>query len=153
MLFRSKMLPLDEKQLAQFLKQQLSDGQRFTGPLFSLLREAYAQSQSDTIKGDILQFLKRYSDFTSSRHIEGNLLRTLTNISRQIPASYSNQLMGLAQQLGEQFAAGDRAGALKLLQGKILSFLANYTEQTHDMGASRSLISQLALDISRYENG
>lgn len=148
-----KMLPLDEKQMAQFLKQQMSDGQRFTGPLFSLLREAYSQSQSETIKGDILQFLKRYSDFTSSRHIEGNILRTLTNISRQIPASYSNQLMGLAQQLGEQFATGDRTGALKLLQGKILSFLANYTEQTHDMGASRSLISQLALDISRYENG
>lgn len=148
-----KMLPMDEKQLGQFLKQQLQDGERFNGPLFNLLREAYSQSQSETIKGDILQFLKRYSDYTSSSHIQGNMIRTLTNISRHIPASFGSQLLALAQQLGETLASGDRGAALKLLQGTILPFLGNYTEKTHDMGTSRSLISQLALDISRFENG
>lgn len=148
-----KMLPMDEKQLSQFLNQQLHDSERFNGPLFTLLREAYSQSQSETIKGDILQFLKRYSDYTSTSHIQGNILRTLTNISRHIPASFGSQLLELAQQLGEQFASGDRAAALKMLQTKILPFLGNYTERTHDMGTSRSLISQLALDISRFENG
>lgn len=148
-----KMLPMDEKQLAQFLNQQLHDSERFNGPLFNLLREAYAQSQTETIKADILQFLKRYGDYTSTEHIQGNIIRTLTNISRHIPASYGSQLLALTQQLGETFASGDRASALKMLQGKIISFLANYTERTHDMGASRTLISQLALDISRFENG
>ena len=148
-----QMLPMNEKQLGQFLNQQLHDSERFNGPLFNLLREAYSQSQSEAIKGDILQFLKRYSDYTSTNHIQGNLLRTMTNISRHIPASFGSQLMALAQQLGEQFSTGDRAAALKLLQTKILPFLGEYTEKTHDMGTSRSLISQLALDISRFENG
>ena len=49
--------------------------------------------------------------------------------------------------------AGDRQGALKLLQSKILTFLSGYTSKTNDMGLSRTLISMLALDVSRYENG
>lgn len=148
-----EMIPMDEQQLLQFLTQQLGDSARFSGPLFALLREAYSQSQTQNIKADILQFLKRYADHTSTEHIEGNLLRTLSQLSRAIPASYSRTLTGLTQQLQQLFQNGDRAGALKLLQGSILGHLANYTETTHDMGLSRSLISQLALDISRYENG
>lgn len=148
-----EMIPMDEQQLLQFLTQQLADSARFSGPLFTILREAYSQSQTQSIKTDILQFLKRYGDYTSTEHIEGNLLRTLGQLSRAIPASYSRTLTGLTQQLQRLFQSGDRAGALKLLQGGILGHLANYTETTHDMGLSRTLISQLALDISRYENG
>jgi hypothetical protein len=59
----------------------------------------------------------------------------------------------MIQKLEQHFASADRAGAMKLLQGTILPFLAGYTEKTHDMGLPRSLISLLALDISRYENG
>lgn len=148
-----EMVPMDEQQLLQFLTQQLADSARFSGPLFTILREAYAQSQTQNIKTDILQFLKRYGDYTSTEHIEGNLLRTLSQLSRAIPGSYSRTLTALTQQLQQLFQSGDRAGALKLLQGGILGHLANYTETTHDMGLSRSLISQLALEISRYENG
>ncbi len=147
------MLPMDEGQLLQFLTQQLANSARFSGPLFTLLREAYSQSQTQNIKTDILQFLKRYSDYTSTEHIEGNLLRTLGQLGKAIPSSYSRPLSAMLQQLQQLFQNGDRAGALKLLQGSILGHLANYTETTHDMGLSRSLISQFALEISRYENG
>jgi len=148
-----EMLKMSEGELLQFLQQQSASGSRFSGALFTLLREAYSQSQSEGIRGDILQFLKRYSDYTSSGHVEGNLMRTLTQLTRSIPASYGSQLLNMAQQLGERFALKDQPGALKLLQNAILPFLASYTEKTHDMGLSRSLISLLALDISRYENG
>ena len=148
-----EMLKMDESQLLKFLTQQLSDGARFSGPLFTILREAYSQSRSESIRYDILQFLKRYGDFTSASHIEGNLMRVLTRLTHAIPSSYGNQLLALTQQLGQSFASGDRAGAMKLLLGTILPFLGSYTEKTHDMGLSRSLISQLALDITRYENG
>lgn len=147
------MIPVDEDGLLQFLTQQLADSSRFSGPLFSLLREAYSQSQTQNIKTDILQFLKRYGDYTSSEHIEGNLLRLLGQLGKSIPASYSRPLAGMAQQLQALFQNGDRAGALKFLQGTVLSHLARYTETTHDMGQSRNLISQFALEISRYENG
>ncbi|MCI8301758.1 MAG: hypothetical protein HFF68_03235 [Oscillospiraceae bacterium] len=147
-----EMLKMDEGELASFLKNQLETGNRFTGPLFSILREAYGTSGSDVMRSSILQFLKRYSDYSSSQHIQGNLLRTLTRLTRSIPATYGNQLLNMVSELQEKLGSGDRAGSLKLLQGSIMPFLASYTSKTNDMGLSRTLISMLALDVARYEN-
>ena len=148
-----EMLKMDEGELASFLKNQLEAGNRFTGPLFSILREAYGGGGSEVLKGSILQFLKRYSDYSSSGHVQGNLLRTLTRLTRAIPATYGNQLLGMVSELEGKMSSGDRAGALKLLQGSIMPFLAGYTSRTNDMGLSRALISLLALDVARYESG
>lgn len=147
------MLKMDEGALGKFLFSQLANGTRFGGALFAILREAYASGNSEAVRNNILQFLKKYSDFSSTGHIQGNLLRTLTRLTRAIPASYGSQLLPMVSQLEEKMNAGDRAGALKLLQGSILTFLSSYTSKTNDMGLSRTLISMLALDVSRYENG
>ena len=147
------MLKMDESQLGKFLFSQLANGTRFGGALFNILREAFANSNSETARGNILQFLKKYTDYSSTGHIQGNLLRTLTRLTRAIPASYGSQLLPMVAQLEEKLNAGDRAGALKLLQGSILPFLSSYTSKTNDMGLSRTLISMLALDVSRLENG
>ena len=147
------MLQMDESQLGKFLFSQMADGTRFGGALFDLLRSAYASGSSEAMRGNILQFLKKYGDYSSTDHIQGNLLRTLTRLTRAIPASWGSQLLPMVSQLEGKMNAGDRAGALKLLQGSILPFLSGYTSKTNDMGLSRTLISMLALDISRYENG
>ena len=87
-------------------------------------REAYGNSNSEVLRGNILQFLKRYSDYSSSGHVQGNLLRTLTRLTRAIPATYGNQLLGMVSELQQKMGAGDRSGALKLLQGTIMPLLA-----------------------------
>lgn len=148
-----EMLKMDESQLGKFLFSQMANGTRFGGALFDLLRNAYASSSSEAVRNNILQFLKKYGDYSSTNHIQGNLLRTLTRLTRAIPASWGSQLLPMVSQLEGRLNAGDRAGALKLLQGSILPFLSGYTSKTNDMGLSRTLISMLALDISRYENG
>ena len=147
------MLKMDEAELGKFLFSQLANGARFGGALFNLLREAYSSSNSEAVRNNILQFLKKYGDYSSTPHLQTNLLRTLTKLTRAIPASYGSQLLPMVSQLEGKLTAGDRAGALKLLQGTILPFLSSYTSKTNDMGLSRTLISMLALDISRYENG
>ena len=148
-----EMLKMDEGEFSSFFRSQMQLGNRFAGPLFSILREAYGGTDSEVLRGNILQFLKRYSDYSSSAHVQGNLLRTLTRLTRAIPATYGNQLLGMVSELEGKMAAGDRAGALKLLQGSIMPFLAGYTSRTNDMGLSRALISLLALDVARYESG
>lgn len=148
-----EMLKMDEGAFSAFFRSQMELGNRFSGPLFSLLREAYGNSTSEVLRGNILQFLKRYSDYSSSSHIQGNLLRTLTRLTRSIPATFGNQLLGMVSELEGKMSAGDRSGALKLLQGTIMPFLAGYTSRTNDMGLSRSLISLLSLDVARYESG
>lgn len=148
-----EMLKMDEGEFSSFFRTQMQLGNRFAGPLFSILREAYGSTDSEVLRGNILQFLKRYSDYSSSAHIQGNLLRTLTRLTRAIPATYGNQLLGMVSDLEGKMSSGDRAGALKLLQGSIMPFLAGYTARTNDMGLSRALISLLALDVARYESG
>ena len=148
-----EMLKMDEGEFSEFFRSQMQLGNRFGGPLFSILREAYGGTDSEVLRGNILQFLKRYSDYSSSGHVQGNLLRTLTRLTRAIPATYGNQLLGMVSELEGKMSSGDRAGALKLLQGSILTFLSAYTSKTNDMGLSRTLISMLALDVSRLENG
>ena len=148
-----EMLRMDEGQLGKFLLSQMGNGTRFGGALFNLLREAYSASNSEAVRSNILQFLKKYSDYSSTGHIQNDLLRTLTKLTRAIPASWGSQLLPMVSQLEEKLNAGDRSDALKLLQGTILPFLSGYTSKTNDMGLSRTLISMLALDISRYENG
>lgn len=147
------MLKMDESQLGKFLFSQMANGTRFGGALFDVLRSAYASGGSEAVRNNILQFLKKYGDYSSTPHIQGNLLRTLTKLTRAIPASWGSQLLPMVSQLEGKLNEGDRAGALKLLQGSILPFLSGYTSKTNDMGLSRTLISMLALDISRYENG
>jgi hypothetical protein len=131
----------------------MGGGGRFSGPLFTLLRDAYRNAESEGMRGDILLFLKRYGDYSSSEHIEGNLLRNLNRMARAIPASYGSQLIELVAQLENGIASGDRAGSLKLLLGKILPFMSDYVGRTHDLGYARSLLTLLTLDISRYESG
>ena len=148
-----EMLQMDEAQLAQFLLGQLKSGSRFGGALFALLREAYASAQSDTLRSDILQFLKKYSDFSSTAHIEGNLLRALRDMSGALPASWARRLDALTAQVENGIAAGDRGGTLELLRQGVLPLLSDYVSATRDVGRARELLSLLTLDLVRYENG
>ena len=113
------MLRMDEGQLLRFLTNQLQSGNRFGGPLFALLRQAYAQSQSPDMQKDILQFLKAYSDYSSMGHIEKNLLRHANRMARSVPASWGGTLVEIAGQLENSLAAGDRAGGAEIDPGPV----------------------------------
>lgn len=148
-----EMLRMDRSQFLRFFSAQIDTGTRFNGPLFAVLRSAFQTIESESMRADILQFLKRYADYSSSSHIEGNLLRNLNQIARAIPASWGNHVIDLIAQLQNGINAGDRTGNLKLLQGEILPYLSDYVSRTHDLGRARGLLTLLTLDISRYENG
>lgn len=148
-----QLLKMDQGQLLQFLSAQMKAGTRFGGALFALLRNAYARADSAGVRGDILNFLKSYSDFSSTAHIEGNLLRNLAGMADAMPASWGGKLRELLAQLENGIAAGDRQGNLNLIQQEVFPFMSSYVSTTHDLGTPRELLSLLALDVARYENG
>ena len=148
-----EMLKMDQSQLLQFLTGQVKSGTRFGGALFALLRNAYARADSETVRLDILNFLKSYSDFSSTGHIEGNMVRNLANMANAMPTSWGDQLRQLLAQLENGIAAGDRQGNINLIQQGVFPLMSAYVSQTHDLGLPRELLSLLALDMSRYENG
>ncbi len=187
------MLKMDQPELLKFVTDQLSGSSRFSGALFTALREAMTGGGSEAMKSDVMAFLKSYSNFTSTDHVETNLLRTMDKLSRSVPASWGNKIATLTGELEALFSGtkekgegtqgaqstlagqgatadslaagtgkeggqseilgGDRQEALKLLQGKIIPLLAEYTTKTHDMGLSRALISVLSFNTARLEAG
>ena len=148
-----QMLHMDAQQFQAFFLNQVQSGNRFAGPLFSLLRQAYQGTNSDGVRQAILAFAKRYSDFSSTAHIAGNIQRTLRQISDYLPRSWRGQLAELAGRLENGLQAGSRGENIKLLQNEIIPYLGSYVERTHDMGTARTLLSRLMLDLARYENG
>ena len=148
-----QMLKMDQSELLKFLSAQMRAGTRFGGALFAMLRSAYARADSAGVQLDILNFLKSYNDFSSTSHLEGNLMRNLTGMANAMPASWGDQLRELIAQLENGIAAGDRQGNISLLQQKVFPLMSAYVSQTHDLGTPRELLSLLALDLARYENG
>lgn len=148
-----EMLKMDEGELLQFLTGQFKAGTRFDGALFALLRNAYARAASEGVRSDILNFLKSYSDYSSTAHIEGNLLRNMAGMADAMPASWGDKLRDLRALLENGIAAGDRQGNLALLQQRVFPYMSSYVTHTHDLGTARGLLTLLALDVARYENG
>lgn len=148
-----QMLRLDGDGFKQFFLEQMASGNRFSGPLLSLLRQAYQKMPSEGVREGILTFLKRYSDYSSTDHIAGNLTRLLKQLPDYMPKSWRDKLLILTARFENGVQAGDRAENLKLLQGEIMPYLSSYVERTHDLGTARTLISLLMLNITRYENG
>lgn len=148
-----KMLTMDQAQLLMFLKQQSMSSVRFKGAFFDILREIFNGSEMPGMKGDILQFLKKYNDMASTEHISKSMLSILQRMSEAMPNSARGGLNDLAAQLQKALQRGDRAGAMSILQNGIMPYMGNYVSRTHDMGLSRTLLSMLTLQIARYENG
>ena len=148
-----EMAKMDEGQLAEFLKSQVKGGTLFGGSFCALLRRAYGRAESQSAREDILQFLKGYSDYLSSGHVEKNIVRNMNRMAQAIPSSWGGKLQEMIGLLENGISGGDREGVVALLQKAVIPYMGKYVEQTHDMGTPRQLLSQLALDVVRYENG
>ena len=148
-----EFLQMDEAHLAQFLQGQMQSGLRFGGALFAALRNAYYNSSSEMFRTEILQFLRQYSDYSSTDHLESRMLQTLRDMTRSLPSHWANQLTNMAAQMENGVAAGDRQGNLDILRNQVFPLISDYVRRTHDHGMARSLLSMLTLDMVRYENG
>ena len=148
-----QMMHMTPDQLLAFLKGQLKNGSRLGGPLFALLRGAYANAASASVQEDILQFVKAYMDNASSGHVEKNIMRALRNMAGSMPASWAQALNDLLEQMEQDMAAGDREAVLQTLRQKVFPHMSDYVGRTHDLGTPREQLSMLMLDMVRYENG
>ncbi len=148
-----RAMEMDEQSFRTFFMEQMQSNNRFSGPLFEMLRQAFARMNNDSIREAILNFVKRYSDFSSTAHISKNLSRILSQLPDYMPQSWRGTLQDMTAQLQRMLDIGSRGEAIKLLQNEIMPYLANYAARTNDMGGSRVLISMLMLEVARFENG
>lgn len=148
-----EMLKLDAQGFGQFFMEQVHGGNRFSGPLFSLLRQAYDTLPGEHARRAVLGFARRYSDFSSTEHIGKSMVSLLRQMKDYLPKSWRGRLEEITARLENGLAAGSRAENLKLIEGELIPYLGSYVERTHDLGPLRGLLSLLVLQVTRYENG
>ncbi len=148
-----QFLSMDESQLLDFLKNQFQSGARFSGPLFEVLRQAFSQSQSPVEQNDIIRFVRQFSDYSSTQHLEQTLEQSLEEMSQSLPRPWSTQVSDILAKFQSGVSYQDREGNLKLLKDQLFPLIARYVSLTHDHGNARSILSTMMLDMARYENG
>lgn len=147
-----EMIKLSKEELGVHLKNQADGATKFSGAFFDFLRGALAQSNSSDLNFKILDLLKKYNDFTSSKHILNSIVIDLSNLSKSLPKSYSVQLLEITKLLDQNAKPGDVSKNLEILKKEMIPFLSKYISYTNDFGRVRDIISSLMLNIARYEN-
>lgn len=90
-----QMLRLDPESFSRFFMNQVHGNNRFAGPLFSLLRQAYGTLPGEQARTAVLEFARRYSDFSSTEHIGKSMLSLLRQMEDCLPKSWRGQLEAL----------------------------------------------------------
>lgn len=148
-----KAAQMNEEDILPFLKEQAESSVRFKGGIFDQLRNAMADTNSVDLKADILNFIKKFNDMSSGKHILNDIFRTIKDMENYVYKQTKEQLEELLKEMKLSAGEGDTAHNSALLKEKILPFLGRYIAMNHDMGTIRDKISLLTVLMSRYDNG
>lgn len=146
----SKMSPVE---LMDFLKEQLSVSNKFTGLLFDTLRQAVFYSDSPDMRAQILELVRSLDNMNSGRHIMENIKQELGNIGQGMFKTQRDVLEDAVARLNFKPGIGNVQENSDVLKKEIVPILKNYIRQTGDTGFIRDQISLLTYNIARYENG
>lgn len=147
-----QMLEMSPEEVTAFLKNQMNGANRMQGPLFDLMRQVMGQAETVELKQSILDFLKKYNDMSSGKHLMENIKGNLEDIKGYMFKNDKEALQMLMGKLQEHSVETNPANT-QVLKEEIIPFLSKYVSDTRDMGKIRDIISLLAFNTSRYESG
>ncbi|MEG0564700.1 MAG: hypothetical protein RR590_00515 [Hungatella sp.] len=168
-----EMMKMDAGQVLSFITGQAADNGKFGSVFFQVLRDVLNQTHSVELRTGILDFLKHYSDMSSSDHLMNNIVIELKEMMPYLFKADAEELKELQSHLiyeespqkGQEAQTG--AGGQKLLDlvdshiaenGRILKeeiipFFSKYVTQTHDLGKARDIMTLITLNVARYLGG
>ncbi len=147
-----EMLEMGQEDMKAFLKNQMSGANRLQGKLFDMLREVMSQASTVELRTNVLDFLKKYNDLSSSKHLLNNINNYLEEIQGHMFRRDAQTLQKLSEKLLPYSQEG-QAQNVETLKEEIIPMLGKYISETRDLGKIRDLINLLTYNTSRYENG
>ncbi|WP_367569195.1 hypothetical protein [Lacrimispora sp.] len=144
---------MEGEEVFPFLKEQAESAVRFSGGIFDRLRDAMAETNSIDLKAEILDFIKKFNDMSSGKHLLHDIFNTIKDMEAYVFRQTREEINALLQELDMAAPQGETGENSALLKEKILPFLARYVANSHDMGTIRDKISLLTILMARYENG
>ncbi|MEF9999040.1 MAG: hypothetical protein RSA90_04440 [Lachnospiraceae bacterium] len=147
------MMKMSKEEALKFIKSQTNGAIKFKGSFFNLLRQVMNETTSVDLKASVLDFVKKYNDMTSSKHLLSNIEKNITDIEPYMFKNERQQLEELFTKMNLNAKPGNIDDNAQLLKNQIIPFLSQYITKTHDMGKIRELVSMLTFNTARYENG
>lgn len=126
---------------------------KFSGPFFDSLRNILFHHASDDLKDAVMAFLKGYNDYSSGHHLLQQMRSLTDDISHLMLKHYQADFRQLADMMNWSAENGDTTANTRLLNGKLIPFLADYISRTHDYGALRDAVMLFILHAVKYQNG
>ena len=144
---------MQEGDMVPFLKEQAESTVRFSGGIFEQLRKVMSETNSVDLKADVLNFIKKFNDMSSGKHILHDIFNTIRDSEKYVFKQTREQIEALLKELDMAAPEGNTAKNGALLKEKILPFFGRYIAANHDMGTIRDKVSLLSVLIAKYENG
>lgn len=144
---------MQDEEILPFIKEQAESAVRFNGGIFDQLRYVMAETTSVDLKAEVLNFVKKFNDMSSGKHILHDIFNTVKDMEAYVFKQTREQIEALLKELDLSAPEGQTSHNSELLKEKILPFLGRYIAMNHDMGTIRDKISHLTVLIARYENG
>lgn len=141
------------EELNGFLKEQVAEQIKFSGPFFEKLRAMLLNGNSSALKDAAMEFLRAYNDFSAGEHLLSQMKSLAFDISAMLLPSVREEYEALLKSMDWGAKNGQTEGNIEALYGKIIPFLARYISKTHDYGAVRNAAMLLILHGAQYENG
>lgn len=148
-----KATQMEEEEILPFIKEQTESAVRFNGGIFDQLRQVMAETTSVDLKADVLNFIRKFNDMSSGKHILRDIFNTVKDMEEYVFKQTREQIETFLKELDLSAPEGQTSHNSALLKEKLLPFLGRYISMNHDMGIIRDKISLLTVLISRYENG
>ena len=145
-------LEMSPDKLQEFLKSQSEGANRLQGPLFTVLRGIMDEAPTVELKTGILDFLKKYNDLSSEKHIFNTIKGYLKEMEGYMFRKDREVLHQLSGKLLEHSIENNGRNT-QILKQEIIPFLGTYISETKNMGKIRDLINLLTFNTARYENG
>ncbi|GLC80490.1 hypothetical protein [Lacrimispora brassicae] len=144
---------MQAEDILPFIKEQTESAVRFNGGIFDQLRQVMAETTSVDLKAEVLNFVRKFSDMSSGKHILHDIFNTVKDMEAYVFKQTREQIEALLKELDLSAPEGQTSQNSALLKEKLLPFLGRYIAMNHDMGTIRDKISLLTVLIARYENG
>lgn len=148
-----KMIEIEPQNMAAALKEQMDGSLLFQEAFFDLLRQVMKESRSVELQGNILEFLKRYSDMAENKHLLNQMAQIAENLKAGMLNNAKERLDGMLGKMNFSGNAAETAKNAAILKEEILPFLNQYVTDTNDRGRVRENSAFLAGLTARYENG
>lgn len=147
-----EMIQVDPQNMLAFMKEQGNAAIRFQGAFFSLLRQVMSETPNVELRSGILEFMKRYTDMAEGKHVLAQMEQTMGKIKDGMFESGRARMEEMQEQMNFADAKATNQNA-SVVKEKMLPYLNQYINGTHDRGNVRENTAFLAALTARYENG